>query len=380
MTKKIYLILFNRFPAEKAASLFAAKSAEAFAKEEGVSVTLVVPRRFFRSQSDPYSYYDVERNFSVVYVPVLDLLWLPFLHFVSFWIGYITFSVSTIMYLLVKSRQPDVVYSNESLPLFLASFVRQNTFYEMHDFPESKFGLFRVFMRRMKWILAHNSWKKRKAIELFGLRESNILMLPNAVDIKKFHLSLPKEEVRAKLGLPMEKKIVVYTGHLYEWKGGDTLALATHELPEDYLVVFVGGARADIERVKAQAAADKVLFVGVKPHGDIPMWQAAADVLVLPNSAKEKISAYYTSPMKLFEYMASERPIVASKIPSIEEIITDKEVFFVESDDQRSLAHGIIEAVTNHQQSTSKTGAAFQKVQLFDWSIRAQKILEFIEK
>jgi glycosyltransferase involved in cell wall biosynthesis len=54
------------------------------------------------------------------------------------------------------------------------------------------------------------------------------------------------------------------------------------------------------------------------------MWQKAADALVLPNTAKEDISKYYTSPMKLFEYMASRRPIVATNIPSITEIINEE--------------------------------------------------------
>lgn len=379
MKKRLYLIFHNRFPGEKAASLFAAKSAEAFARE-GIEVTLLVPRRFFRRGPDPYYYYAVENNFRVLYLPVVDFLWLPTFQTLFFWLSFATFSVSVLMYLLAVSREEDILFSNESLPLWLLSFFRPNTFYEMHDFPESKLEWFRNFIGRMRWVLAHNTWKAERVEKELGVPKEKILCVPNAVDVKKFHLMITPREARKKIGLPLDKKIILYTGHLYEWKGVDTLFDAAFQLPEEYLVVFVGGTPKDMTRVKARNSESdgRALFVGTRSHREMPLWQAAADVLVLPNTAKEKISAYYTSPMKLFEYMASERPIVASRLPSIEEIVSDREVLFFEPDNAKALAGAIVHSLADRVGSESRARAALKKVQGFDWSLRTKKIVEFM--
>ena len=88
--KTLFLIFHGRFPSEKAASLFAAKSAEAFA-QEGLRVVLLVPRRFSRLIEDPYQYYHVKQNFKIVFLPTLDLLFLPIFKKFFFSLGFLFF-------------------------------------------------------------------------------------------------------------------------------------------------------------------------------------------------------------------------------------------------------------------------------------------------
>jgi glycosyltransferase involved in cell wall biosynthesis/putative flippase GtrA len=376
--KSLFLILHGRFPSNKADSLFAAKNAEAFA-EEGVTVTLVVGRRLGREEGDPYKYYNVKNTFKIVYLPVLDMPIVNYLTRIRFVLSTITFALSSYWYLLWHAKKEDIIYSNESLPLLLASASFPNIFYEMHDFPESGFRLFGIFLRRMTWVLIHNNWKADSAKKLFHMKEERILREPNAVSIEDFDISITKEAARKRVSLPQEKKIVVYTGHLYSWKGADTLARAARELSNEYLVVFVGGTPEDIEKLRADNNRyEKMLFVGWRPHEEIPFWQKAADVLVLPNTAKEDISKYYTSPMKLFEYMASQVPIVASRIPSIEEIVTDEDVFFAEADSPASFAKMIVTAVENTEEAEQKVAHAFEKVAQHTWEKRAKRVVAFI--
>ena len=80
---RIIVVFHGRFPSEKAASLFAAESAEAFARE-GAEVTLLVPRRLARSRTDPRAYYGTRHPFCVVYLPTIDLFGLPLFKTVSF--------------------------------------------------------------------------------------------------------------------------------------------------------------------------------------------------------------------------------------------------------------------------------------------------------
>ncbi|HVB19804.1 MAG TPA: glycosyltransferase family 4 protein [Candidatus Paceibacterota bacterium] len=378
--KKMFLIFHGRFPSDKAASLFVAKSAETFARE-GIEVILLVPRRIGREQGNPYAYYRVEQNFRIVYLPVLDIGRIWFLQPARFLLSFLSFSLSSFFYLLMKTSGNDIVYSNETLPLFLASFIHPNVFYEMHDFPESKLGLFGVFIRRMRGVVIHNQWKADKAGELFRVSGSHILCEPNAVDIREFDIPISKDEARRKLDLPLDKKIAVYTGHLYSWKGVDTLAQAAKELPDNYLVVFVGGNSEDVQRFRsAHGATSMIRIIGFRPHHEIPLWQKAADVLVLPNTAKEDISKYYTSPMKLFEYAASKRPIVASRIPSITELVDDTSAFLVEPDNASELANGIERACQNRDSLDERSYVAYTRISsVHTWEKRAERIIDFMK-
>ncbi|MBU6388630.1 glycosyltransferase [Patescibacteria group bacterium] len=377
--KKMFLIFHGRFPSDKAASLFAAKSAETFAAA-GIDVVLLVPRRIGREQGDPYGYYQVEKCFRIVYLPVLDIGRIGFLQPVRFLLSFLSFSLFSFFYLLVNASKNDLIYSNETLPLFLASLVLPNTFYEMHDFPESKLGLFGRFARRMRGVIIHNQWKAKRAQELFALPESNVLCEPNAVDIQEFDISVSRDEARRELDLPLDKKIAVYTGHLYSWKGVDTLALAARELSGEYLVVFVGGNSEDVRRFKeTHGNIPNISIIGFRPHAEIPLWQKAADVLVLPNTAKEDISKYYTSPMKLFEYAASKRPIVASRIPSITELVDDARAILVEPDDPSELAKGIERACQRRDSLDERSEVAYTWVLEHTWGKRAGRIIDFME-
>ncbi len=376
--KRLFLIFHGRFPCEKAAAIFAAKDAEAFA-DEGVEVILVVPRRIGRSSNDPYDYYKIRRNFRIVYLPVVDFMFFPFAPKIFFWLSFISFSMSSFFYVLFRATRHDIIYSNEPLPLFFASFVFPLTFYEMQDFPESKIRLFGFMLHRIAFISVSNRWKKEEMEKVFSIASNKMLYEPNAVDFSEFDIPIGKEESRKKLSLPLDKKIVVYTGHLYGWKGVDTLALAARELSDEYLVFFVGGTDDDQKRFrKMYGDCKNIIISGLKPHSEIPLWQKAADVLVLPNTAKEKISKYYTSPMKLFEYMASKRPIIASRIPSLSGLIDERSVIFVEPDNSSELARAIERVCANLKLVESVSLSAYELVKDFTWNKRAQRIIKFI--
>ncbi len=377
------MIFHGRFPSEKAAALFTAKNAEAFA-DEGREVTILVPRRLGRIKQNVSHYYGLRNNFSVVYLPTIDLFSVPGFNRAAFFLSFLIFSISTKFYLLAKAKRDDIIYSNEWLPLWFASFSFKNTFYELHDFPESKTMLFGRFIKRMRWVLIHNKWKLEKAKQLFGLDEKKIIYQANAVDIKQFDIEVMKEAARAQLGLPQDRSIVVYTGHLYSWKGVQTLADAVQYLPPNVTCYFVGGTAKDAEAFKRKNALkdginERIVVVGHRNYREIPLWQKAADVLVLPNTAKEDISKFYTSPMKMFEYMASKRPIVASDIPSVTEILSSKNAILVKPDDAKDLARGIDQALSFSARDVEKiTHNAFDTVSTHTWSMRAQAILSFI--
>ena len=108
------------------------------------------------------------------------------------------------------------------------------------------------------------------------------------------------------------------------------------------------------------------------------MYLLAADVLVLPHSARDLQTKCHSSPLKLFEYMASGRPIVASRIPSVSEILTDQEeAVLVEPDNPKALAEGIRKILYDPELTSTIAENARVKVQNFSWINRARSMLDF---
>jgi len=379
MKTKIFLIFHGRFPGEKAASLFAAKGSESFAKI-GTEVTLIVPRRIWREKIDPYKYYNLEKNFKIIYLPTLDFFTVPLFRKIAFPISFLVFSFFSFIYLLFKAGRQNIIYSNESLVIFFSSFYFPNTLYELHDFPKKNKFFYKWLFKKVRHLLITNKWKAEKVVHEFNVSEKKIILERNAVDVKEFDISIEKIEARKKLGLPIEKQIAVYTGHLYSWKGTDTLAEAVRALPS-MLMIFVGGTDSDIERFKTLfGSIENIMLVGHKEHAEVPYWQSAADVLILSNTAKEDISKFYTSPMKMFEYMASRRPIVATDIPSIREVLNDDNAIIVVPDNAESLAEGITKAFSDSKLIKTITARAYADVESHTWEKRAKRIFDFIKK
>lgn len=374
--RKLFLIFHGRFPSERAVSLFVAKNAEAFA--ENIETVLLVPRRLGRYDASAFEYYKIKNNFKIVFLPTVDVFWVPVFAKMAFHISHMCFSISVLIYLFFNASKKDIIYSNENLPLYIASWFFPNSFYEMHDFPNtSYFRFYKKLFKKIKGAIIHNKWKIREVVSKLSITEDKVFCEMNAVEIDQFDIDISKEDARKKLNLPQDKKIVIYTGHLYDWKGADTLASCGESIPET-LIYFVGGTTQDIIDFKNRFGHIlNLVFVGHRNHEEIPLWQKASDVLVIPNTAKKDISKYFTSPMKLFEYMASGRPIVASRIPSIEEIVTEREVCFFEPDDANDLALKIKEVSLGNM--SDKILSALEKVKEHSWKNRAKRIIEFID-
>lgn len=152
------------------------------------------------------------------------------------------------------------------------------------------------------------------------------------------------------------------------------------------LFVFVGGTESDILVFREKArGADNILILGHKPPADIPKYLKSADVLVLPNSQFSRnvrfavYSRYDTSPIKLFEYMASGTPIVASRLSSIQEILNEENAMFVPPDDPQELLRGIQSALLNPALSLARAERALLDSKKYTWDRRAERIAQFIE-
>lgn len=354
---KILYLANIRIPTEKAHGIQIMKTCEAFSNL-GHEVVLLVPWRFNKIKEDPFTYYGVKENFKIKKIFSVDLVRYGK---IGFLIHTFLFSEISAWYMLFKRF--DLIYSRDEMPLFFAGAFKKNIVYEAHT------PRFNFFIKRFSKIITISNGLKQFYIKK-GVDEDKIYTVPDAVDLDMFNILETKSECRKKFNLPINKKIVMYTGHLYDWKGVDILAQSKEFLDENIEIIFVGGLEKDIEKFRKKY--NNVSVLGSVLHKDIPYYLKSADVLVLPNSAKSDVSKLYTSPMKLFEYMASGIPIVASDLPSIREILNEENSTFVEADNPEALAIGIRNAL-------NKDGIkAMNDVKEYTWNKRVGMILKVI--
>jgi len=370
---KLIYIANIRVPTEKAHGIQIVKMCEAFGNS-GLKLELVISWRFNEIKEDTFNFYGVKRNFKIKKIFSLDLIPLS-IPKICFWIQSLTFSISVFFYLLFKKA--DIIYSRDSFSLYLLSFLKRNIVLELHTFPKNLLLHKRVF-KKSKAIIVITDKLKELLIKK-GINKNKILVAPDGVDIEKFNIDISKEEARKKMNLPQDKKIVLYTGHLYEWKGAQILADASKLLDNNTLIIFVGGTENDVKEFKNRNIdKNNLLILGHKPYSEIPYYLKTSDVLVLPNSGKTEISRNWTSPMKMFEYMVSKRPIIASDLPSIREILNENNAILVKSDSLEALSQGIKQTLKNQAFSDKILIQAYQDVQKYSWIKRSKKIINFL--
>lgn len=371
---KLIYILNQRLPTEKAYGIQVVQMCRAFARA-GVRVELLLPTRRNQLTDEVLRYYKVPEVFTVSRVRSPDIYFPGVLDRIAFWLK---MSISAVRLVATAVRhKPDVVYCREEQIAILSALVGKSVILELHNFSANRLLLYWAFRSlgvRLVCI-THTLVEQMKSHSFPGDR---VVVAPDGFDPAMFEELPGRADARRLAHLPEGLPIVLYAGHLYPWKGVDTLAQAAPKI--DGLVIFVGGTEADIARMKSvYGHIPNIMFVGHRPHGEIPMWLRAADVLVLPNSAKEVISARYTSPLKMFEYMASGTPIVASDLPSVREVLNTENAFLVQPDDPEALAGGateVLSGLSSRQRSTQ----ALSRVGAFSWERRAEAILRFIAR
>lgn len=366
----------QRLPTEKAYGIQIAKTCEAFA-DLGIDVTLAVPYRSSDIEGNLFDYYSVRRNFKFEKIFSLDFYLPGKLDKIAFAVkNFISATVLVIHNLFSKA---DIIYSRDEPIIFLFSFFKkpESLIFEAHRFSGPRRFFYRRFKNKNLRIVTISNGLRDKFVK-FGFKSENVLVAPDGVDMEKFDIDKTKEECRKIVLLPQDKKIALYTGHLFKWKGPHILAAAATYLPE-VLFVFVGGTEIDILDFKKKFGNEKnIKILGQKQHKEIPLFLKAADVLILPNSAKEVFSILYTSPLKLFEYMASRRPIIASDIPSIGEVLNEENSILVEPDNAEALADGIKKALGDNIFSDQISQTAFENVKKYTWRNRASGIHDYI--
>lgn len=355
---KITYIANIRMPTEKAHGIQIMKTCEALA-ELGHNIELIVPDRKTDITEDPFSYYGVKTRFMIRRLAVWDTI-----HY-----GKIGFLVESFLFVHAVRRHlrgssADVFYGRDELIL---ACLHGPYAWESHT------GAWNLaaqhVARRAKCIVAISRGLKEFYVEK-GISPDKIIVAHDGIDLKQFENPQSKAEARVCLGIPLDTKVAMYIGRLDGWKGIDTLLAASTFLPHDTMLVIVGGEPMQIAEMSRRYP--NVRFLGFRPYRELADTMAAADALVLPNTGKDEISVKFTSPLKLFAYMTSGVPMVASDLPSIREVLDEHSAFLVTPDDAPALASGIQQALEG---GSERAAYALARVADYSWKHRAERIV-----
>jgi len=365
-------------PSHQANGLQTVNMCSAFAKL-GLRTTLYyIPSPHIRD--DPLQYYHVKTPLIVKPLPraVFPIRknftlekWtsLPSFFHAFIWSGFVTHLVSQI--------KADLYFVRSPILAWWLGRRRLTTVLEIHDIK----GKEQIFIRKashqasVKLVLAVTEHLRADLAKQLHVPSDKLLTLHDGVELDTFSCSITKKKARQRLGLPLDKPMVVYTGQLSTEKGVDTLVRAAPMLKGIH-VFIVGHVPEWLHRALRETKANNVTLVGFRSHSDALLFQKAADVLVLPHSMKFLHSAYYTSPLKLFEYMAAGVPIVASDLPSHREVIRHGENgWLVKPDNPGALAQGIHSLLENNAVAQRLAKQATRDVQSYTWEQRASEIL-----
>ena len=351
----ITYLTFARMPTEKAHGVSIAHMCASFVAQ-GASVELVVPARRNRIDEDLFSFYGVPKTFSVRVIPVPDFVGRGFTHPFFFFIQRLLFVRAARRAGVTEG----VIYTRE--PEIAAAFSNTHqVVYEAHRFPRGISGWLTGRLLHKVSLAVCNSNGTEAALRAAGVPRTCVA--PNGFDPALFEGPIPARE---ELGLP-SGMLALYAGSDAPWKGIDVVRESAKDT-SGVKIVIVGSRTA--------RSKDALVAVGQVPPARVPAYLRSADILLLPNTRASEESERFTSPIKLFEYFAAGKAIIASDLPSIREILGPDDAVFVPAGDAPALAVAIEKLATDTPLRERLALRSRTRASLYTWGARARRILE----
>ena len=375
---KIALVTNSRIPSLTANSIQAMKVAQAL-MQLGHDIKMFAPK-----ESDAVNREALLTHYGLRLTPDLDLL--P--------------SISGLKRLdfiihaqrAAKKFGADLIYTWLPQSAALGVWMGYPVVLEMHADNSGKLG---VWWMRQFWkqktpkVMTVTTSALRKALERstnFQFPNEAILLAPNGVELEKY-AGLPSP-VEARRQLILKEGLTVgFTGHIYPGRGADLLFELAKQMP-NVNFLWVGGTPelVDFWRGKlSEAGMTNVTMTGFVKHESIPLYQAAADVLLMPYSRSIEASsgqdiAEVINPMKMFEYMAAGRGIVCADLSVIREVLNEGNAVFCEPDDIGKWKVEIEKLLADEPRRLALGAQARKDVEQLTWVKREERVMEFLNK
>jgi len=386
-----------RIPSEKAHAYQILKMCESFASQ-GIIVTLLYQKRnntqLESLAGNIFEYYAIRNLFSIKKLFCLDSALLEKIHSgIWFYVTTISYLMAAAIYLIRNRKAIDIIYCRDMFSLMLLGLLQPvlklPTFYEAHAFPHKLIRLHIGFVKKMDGIIVLTE-QLRELLSKKGVHHLKITVAHDGVDLRHFqNAHLKGAQIKVRMGIPLQSTLIGYVGRfvtMEQEKGIKDLLESMSYLPDyngSIYMAFIGGPMNHVPAYykligKLHLARNHFQFHDLVPIGEVPAYLAACDIVAMPFPWTPHY-AYHMSPLKMFEYMAAEKPILATRLPSVMEVLADgQNAVLVEPDNPMALAQGIRRIIENKEFSQRISSRARQDVLNYTWEMRAQRIAHFI--
>ncbi len=384
---ELVLLANARMPSQRAQSLQVAQQAAAFARA-GANTTLLHARRHktpaLPEGVDLWDHYAVPKGARprAEAVPCIDWIdRLPrVLQYVPARLQEQSFAKNAARRVREGFASARVISRELESARLLVRAKHAGVFLECHRVPGSRV--------RRRWLLEASrgvsgilaiSAGVRDDLVALGIARDAIQVEHDGYEKSRFEHIPERRFAREQLSLPRDVPLVAYTGGLLSWKGVDVLVEAARKLPDVYFVI-AGGMDADVKKLRQKAGGlANVRIDGFQPPERVLLYLAAADAGVVPNRAKPVISARYTSPLKVFEAMATSLPLVASDVPSLRELLTHEvDALLVPPDDAAALAAALDRLLRDGALRSRLAAKLHSRAADHTWDARARRCLAWM--
>jgi glycosyltransferase involved in cell wall biosynthesis len=371
---KIAAITNSRIPSLTANSLQAMKVCDAL-REAGHDLHLFAPR-----EADPAGWERLAAHYGLSHP--FEVTWLPSLRMARrydfIWYAQAAAGRSGAELIYTWLPQSAAIGLRRGFPVVL----------EMHADVAGRLGAWwlRQFWARpgRKRMLATTKALRAALERSTGLAfpEDGVQIAPNGVDLDRYANLPDAPEARRRLGL-VDGPTAGFTGHFYAGRGMDLLFDLARTVTAVQFIWAGGTSGAVAEwRGKLQAAGvSNVTLPGFIENSRLPLYQAAADVLLMPYGRSISASsgqdiAGVINPMKMFEYMAAGRAIISSDLPVIREVLDETRAVFCEPDDLPGWTAALGALLADSDRRRELAANARTEVQKYTWQARARRALQ----
>lgn len=316
--------------------------------------------------------------------------------------------IATIRYCrnIAKKHKVQIIYERRNSPkvsFILSRLLRIPGIIELNGLPSIEKDMFKeegskktkepalrkkisnYIFRSQSGIVAVTNGIKREIIKRTNVGDDKIFVIPNGANINLFK-PIDKNLIKEKLGFYKNDKIICFVGNLAPWQGLEVLIKASpyvtkEEINAKFLIVGDGVMNKKLRAmVEEMNMMDRFFFPGAVAYENVPEYINACELCVAPFiRARNEIIGL--SPLKIYEYLSCEKPVVASDIEGVGDFLKKTNSgIAVEPEDPKSLADGILKLLKDEElvKEMGSNGRRFV-VQNHSWDGVALKVMEVCE-
>ncbi len=282
----------------------------------------------------------------------------------------------------------DLLYTRAPalLPALLATGIP--VILELHSLPRRNL---RAFIRRCGQCVLVDclTSSMHRTLKEWGVPPAKLMTEGDGVDLRRFAKVPPRDEARKLIGLSTDRLVVGYVGRLktlFMEKGVKHILEAVKRLQQQkkFMALIVGGPEKDADEYRKMAqdlglTEEDVRFTGEVSGKQVPQMLAACDVLAMPFPDFPHYR-HHMSPLKMFEYMAADRPMISSDLPTVRDVLTEDVCYFCIPGDSGDLAKVLSYISAHPDEAVAKAKAAVEKVKNHTWEERMKRVLAAASK